>query len=151
MMVACTGQGAKDAPVANADSTEVQAEAQEAAPAKIEKRANYQLAVPAGWESSQNQSTMVLRKDGIKVEFENWSGSEVAENILGNFGCKAENKLDDVTTELTTWTGYKDANDFKKIYFGVIDGKTVVRVGSTDADLDLKPILEAVAKREVTE
>ena len=145
MMVACTGQAGKDATVANADSTEVQAEPQEAAEPTVETRGTYKVAVPAGWESKQYVSNMLLKKDGVTVDVKEWSGNEITPKTLENVGCKAENKLDDIVTGDITWVGYKDAKDFKKVYMGVVDN-TVVRIGADDANVDLKPILEGVSK-----
>lgn len=148
VMVACTGNAEKPVAGENADSTEVKAGEAETAEPTIESRGMYTVAVPAGWTVNQYASNMLLTKGDVVLDVKEWNGTEVSAKSLENLGCKPENKLDDIVAGKNTWVGYKDAKDFKKVYLTALSSGDVVRIGSNDADVDMKPILEGVVSNK---
>lgn len=149
VMVACTGSAEKPAAGQAADPTEVKAgETETAAEPTIEARGMYTMAVPAGWTVKQYVSNMLLTKGNVELDVKEWSGTEVSAKSLENLGCKPENKLEDIVAGKNTWVGYKDAKDFKKVYLTALNNGEVVRIGSNDADVDMKPILEGVVSNK---
>ena len=148
VMVACTGNAEKPATGEATDSTEVKTGEAEIAEPTIESRGMYTVAVPAGWTAKQYVSNMLLTKGDVELDVKEWNGTEVSAKALENLGCKPENKLDDIVAGKNTWVGYKDAKDFKKVYLTALSSGEVVRIGSNNADVDMKPILEGVVSNK---
>ena len=132
VMTACGGNKSEKAEApAEGEQTEQTAEEEiTKEPQKVETVGQvYQLAVPAGWESKQYASEMIVKKDAKELNFKDNNGN--IEDWVANLN--ADNKLEDAVVCGRTWQVYQNENNFKFIYLTQI-GEHVLRVGSNVED-----------------
>lgn len=143
-MISCGGNKS-DQPQAAADGAadeQVDAAPADAPAAKIETRGtDYQVAIPAGWDSHQYVSEMTVKKDSKELNFKEGANAELQ---AWEANMSSDNKLDDIVVEGRTWVVYRNEKGFKTVYLTQL-GTTVVRVGSNVEDASDAEVLTVLA------
>ena len=140
-MASCGGKKSEkaEAPAEGEQATE-QTEAP-AEPAKVETVGQvYDVVIPAGWESKQYVSEMIIKKGSKELNFKDNKGN-IADWVAK---LKAENKQEDLVAAGRTWQVYKNEYSYKVAYLTQV-GEHVLRVGSNVEDATDAEVLSVLA------
>lgn len=141
-MASCGGNKSEKADAtAEAEQPATEQEAEPAEPLKVETRGQmYDVVVPAGWDSKQYASEMIIKKDAKELNFK-----EQANGNINDWMAKMNeaNKQNTVMTGGRTWQVYKNEGNFKVTYLSQFKN-AVVRVGSNVENAEDPEVLQVL-------